>query len=88
MKGVDISMTSCTSELQYLANLVNNPTQSFEQHNYDVNSWDIKLDRKPIESIEILKLMLSTYLTSFFQALYLCHFRWIYVFIFYTFTTK
>ncbi|KAB8226871.1 aromatic amino acid ammonia-lyase [Aspergillus alliaceus] len=68
-KGVDINMASYMSELAYLAHPVSNFVQSAEMHNQGINSLALLAARYAADAVEVLSLMIATYIYVLCQAL-------------------
>jgi len=68
-KGLDIAVAAYTSELGFLANPVSTHIQSAEMHNQAVNSLALISARATITSIEVLSMLVATYLYLLCQAL-------------------
>lgn len=68
-KGIDINMAAYVSELGYLNHPVSNHVQSAEMHNQGLNSLAFIACRYATESVEVLSLMVATYLYILCQAL-------------------
>ncbi|KAH9174925.1 phenylalanine ammonia-lyase [Lactarius sanguifluus] len=61
-KGLDIAVAAYTSELGFLANPVSTHIQSAEMHNQAVNSLALISARATITSLEVLSMLVATYL--------------------------
>jgi phenylalanine ammonia-lyase len=68
-KGIDIATAAYVSELGYLANPVSTHVQSAEMHNQAVNSLALISARATIDSLEVLSLVIASYLYVLCQAL-------------------
>ncbi|ESO05420.1 hypothetical protein HELRODRAFT_78007 [Helobdella robusta] len=73
-KGVDIALASYVSEIQTLNSPVTNQVLSAEMHNQAINSLALISSRMTAESIELLKMILSSSIICLCQALDL---RWL-----------
>ncbi|KZT23553.1 phenylalanine ammonia-lyase [Neolentinus lepideus HHB14362 ss-1] len=68
-KGIDIATAAYVGELGYLANPVSTHVQSAEMHNQAVNSLALISARATITSLEVLSMLISSYLYALCQAL-------------------
>jgi phenylalanine ammonia-lyase len=68
-KGIDIASAAYVAELGYLANPVSTHIQSAEMHNQAVNSLALISARATINSLELLSILMSSYLYAICQAL-------------------
>ncbi|PPQ62931.1 hypothetical protein CVT24_006171 [Panaeolus cyanescens] len=68
-KGIDIASAAYVAELGYLANPVSTHIQSAEMHNQAVNSLALISARATINSLEVLSILISSYLYTLCQAL-------------------
>lgn len=68
-KGLDIGTAAYVAELGYLANPVSTHIQSAEMHNQAVNSMALVSARATINSLEVLTILISSYLYALCQAL-------------------
>ncbi|TDL23040.1 phenylalanine ammonia-lyase [Rickenella mellea] len=68
-KGIDIATAAYVSELGYLANPVSTHIQSAEMHNQAVNSLALISARATINSIEVLSMLVASYIYVLCQAL-------------------
>ncbi|KAH9976197.1 phenylalanine ammonia-lyase [Lactifluus volemus] len=67
-KGLDVAVAAYTSELGFLANPVSTHIQSAEMHNQAVNSLALISARTTITSLEVLSMLVATYLYLLCQA--------------------
>lgn len=68
-KGIDIATSAYVAELGYLANPVSTHIQSAEMHNQAVNSLALISGRATINSLEVLSILIASYLYALCQAL-------------------
>jgi len=68
-KGIDIATAAYVAELGYLANPVSTHIQSAEMHNQAVNSLALISGRSTINALDILSMIIASYLYSLCQAL-------------------
>jgi phenylalanine ammonia-lyase len=68
-KGVDIATAAYVSELGWLANPVSTHIQSAEMHNQSVNSLALVSGRATINSLDVLTMLVASYLYHLCQAL-------------------
>ncbi|KZP27572.1 phenylalanine ammonia-lyase [Athelia psychrophila] len=68
-KGIDTATAAYVSELGYLANPVSTHIQSAEMHNQSVNSLALISGRATINSLDVLTILMATYLYTLCQAL-------------------
>ncbi|EPQ55063.1 phenylalanine ammonium lyase [Gloeophyllum trabeum ATCC 11539] len=68
-KGIDIATAAYVGELGYLANPVSTHVQSAEMHNQAVNSLALISARATINALEVLSMLISSYLYCLCQAL-------------------
>jgi phenylalanine ammonia-lyase len=61
-KGIDIAAAAYVSELGYLANPVSTHIQSAEMHNQAVNSLALISARQTIDAIQVLSMLMASYL--------------------------
>jgi phenylalanine ammonia-lyase len=68
-KGIDIATAAYVSELGYLASPVSSHIQSAEMHNQGVNSLALISSRQTLTSLEVLSILMASYLHVLCQAL-------------------
>ncbi|KAJ7203315.1 L-Aspartase-like protein, partial [Mycena pura] len=69
VKGIDITTAAYVSELGYRAAPVSTHIQSAEMHNQAVNSLALISGRATIDSLDVLSLLIASYLYVLCQAL-------------------
>jgi phenylalanine ammonia-lyase len=67
-KGIDIASAAYMAELGYLANPVSTHIQSAEMHNQSVNSLALISARQTLNSLEILSMLVASYIYMICQA--------------------
>ncbi|EJD08070.1 phenylalanine ammonia-lyase [Fomitiporia mediterranea MF3/22] len=67
-KGIDIAMAAYVAELGYLANPVSTNVQSAEMHNQAVNSLALLSARYTLQAIEVLQMIVASYIILLCQA--------------------
>ncbi|KIK69061.1 hypothetical protein GYMLUDRAFT_35104 [Collybiopsis luxurians FD-317 M1] len=68
-KGIDIATAAYVSELGYLASPVSTHIQSAEMHNQAVNSLALISARQTLTSLDVLSILMASYLLVLCQAL-------------------
>ncbi|OKL57976.1 hypothetical protein UA08_06537 [Talaromyces atroroseus] len=68
-KGLDINMAAYMSELGFLAQSVSSHVQSAEMHNQSVNSLALITARYTMDAVELVSMMVATYIYILCQAL-------------------
>ncbi|KAK2463140.1 hypothetical protein APHAL10511_004795 [Amanita phalloides] len=67
-KGIDIASAAYVAELGYLANPVSTHIQSAEMHNQSVNSLALISARQTLNSLEVLTMLIASYIYMICQA--------------------
>jgi len=67
-KGLDIATAAYVSELGYLANPVTTHIQSAEMHNQAVNSLALISARMTVQALDVLSILIASYLYTLCQA--------------------
>ncbi|KAF8622680.1 hypothetical protein AX15_006782 [Amanita polypyramis BW_CC] len=67
-KGIDIASAAYVAELGYLANPVSTHIQSAEMHNQSVNSLALISARQTLNSLEVLSMLIASYIYAICQA--------------------